>query len=127
MGRANIGGNLISILQRITNNPNEEDSMTTTTVYQSGNIGSRIANGLISGIADYYECSNERAQKAAEARFDVIVARDYPNLFLSWYPATSSVLGDYNADYSDVDFDKIFEEIGNCSESEYDELLNEGK
>lgn len=97
--------------------------MTTTTVYQSGNISSRIANGLIAGIADYYNCSEEEAMAAAEKRFDEIAKRDYPGVFMSWYPYTSSVIGDYNTDYSDIDFDEIFEEVGNCCDNEYEELL----
>jgi hypothetical protein len=101
---------------------------TTTTVYRSGDISNRIANGIIAGIADYYNADGKKitetqAQQAAEKRFDEIVKRDYPTLFLSWYPSTSSVLGDYNADYSEVNFDAIFDEIGNCYDNEYPELV----
>ena len=88
--------------------------MTTTTIYRSGNIGNRIANGIIAGIAEYYGYTEERAEEWAQLRFREIVARDYPDMFISWSPYTSSVLGDYNADYSNVDFDAIFEEIGKC-------------
>ena len=96
--------------------------MTTTTIYQNGNIGNRIANGIIAGIAEYYDCSEELVEGAAQKRFDEIVNRDYSGMFMSWYPYTSSVLGDYDTDYSNVDFDAIFEEIGNCTDYEYKDL-----
>jgi hypothetical protein len=97
--------------------------MTTTTVYRSGDISNTIAN--IGGVADFYGCSMWRAEKTMLNRFDDIAERDYPDLFLNWIPGTSEVYGDANEDYSDVDFDEIFEEIGDCFGDEYEELAND--
>lgn len=84
--------------------------MTTTTVYRSGNIGT-CSNALVGGVADFLGVSMAQAQKTCEQKFDEIMARDYPGVYASWYPYTSEVIGDYSADYDNVDFDEVFQGV----------------